>query len=126
MRYAALILFAAGCAEPKKEIGVDVFSNDTLPAVCVVRLSGSLVMGLRSNAFYMRPDKTLVLETPGSLLVQKGVGDATIASFDSLRKIAVEPTGTSPDSSDAAAVVGRVVRVSVDEHMRVKVQLQQR
>jgi hypothetical protein len=125
MRYLALGLFlVAGCAEPKREIGVDVFSNDTTPARFLVTMSGTLVMALRSNNFFMRPDKTLVLETPGSLIVQKGVGDATIASFDSTKKDAVEPIGTRPDSSDLVAVSGRVVRVSVDEKMRVKMKVE--
>ena len=123
-----LLLLIAGCSPPPvKEVGVDVFSNDTVPTRFIVTLSGSLVMALRSNNFYMRPDKSLVLETPGSLIVQKGEGSATIASFDSTRKIAVEPIGTPPDSGDMAAVVGRVVRVTrVGEERRVKIQLERR
>src|SRR5215208_7399723 len=106
------ILFASGCSEAHGEVGVDIFSTDTLPAQFVVTLTGSLVMGLRSNAFYMRPDKSLVLETPGALVVQKGEGTVTIQSFDSTRKIAVEPVNTPPDFSGRAAVTGTVIRAT--------------
>jgi hypothetical protein len=80
-------------------------------------------MALRSNNFYLRPDKSLVLETPGSLIVQKGEGTATLMSFDSVRQIAVAPIGTPPDSADLA-LVGTVLTVTrVGEEKRVKIEI---
>src|SRR5205807_10297154 len=61
----------SACAE-KRELGVDVFSDDTMPARFTVAMTGTLVLGLRSQNFSMRPDKSLVLITPGSLVVQEG------------------------------------------------------
>jgi hypothetical protein len=114
----------SACAE-KRELGVDVFSDDTLPARFTVAMTGTLVLGLRSQNFYMRPDKTLVLITPGSLVIQEGSGSATIASLDSSRRIAVEPIGTSPDSSDIVAVVGHSIRIErVGKESRVKLSLE--
>jgi hypothetical protein len=118
--FCLLLLAGAGCAE-KRELGVDVFSDDTLPARFTVGLTGTLVMALRSQSFYMRPDKSLVLVTPGSLIIQQGNGSATIASLDSSRRIAVEPIGTSPDSSDAVAAVGHTIRLErVGKENRVR------
>src|SRR3954462_9439668 len=87
-------LVVAACSQPNKELGVDVFSSDTMPARFLVTVTGTLAIALRSNNFYMRKDKTLVLETPASLLIQKGEGTATIDALDSTRRMAVQPTGT--------------------------------
>ena len=102
----------AACSEPRAEVGVDVFSSDTIPARFVVDLKGStLVIALRSNNFYMRPDKSLVLETPGSLIIREGSGAALITTFDTTHRVAVQPIGTSPDSADIVGVVGRQIRM---------------
>lgn len=125
LRPVCCLLFLAGsaCAE-RRELGVDVFSDDTMPARFTVAMTGSLVLGLRSQNFYMRPDKTLVLITPGSLVIQEGSGSATIASMDSSRRLAVAPMGTSPDSSDSVAVIGhsiRLERVAKENRVRLAV-----
>jgi len=126
LRPVCCLLFLAGsaCAE-KRELGVDVFSDDTMPARFTVAMTGTLVLGLRSQSFFMRPDKSLVLITPGSLVIQEGSGSATIASVDSSRRIAVEPIGTSPDSSDIVAVVGhsiRLERVARENRVRLAIE----
>ena len=59
-----LFLADSACAE-KRELGVDVFSDDTMPARFTVAMTGTLVLGLRSQNFFVRPDKSLVLITPG-------------------------------------------------------------
>lgn len=120
-----LALATAGCQpEPAREIGVDVFSNDTIPVKFVVTLTGTLSMALRANNFYLRPDKSLVLETPGSLILKTGAGTALIESFDTTTTIAVEPIGTPPDSADAA-IVGRAVKLTrVGEEKRVSLALE--
>ena len=124
MRHRLLCLLAlatTACGSEKRELGVDVFSDDTLPAQFTVTLTGTLVMGLRSQNFYMRPDKTLVLLTPGSLVIQEGEGVATIESLDGSRRIAVDPIGTPPDSTELVAVVGRTIKVErVGSEKRVK------
>lgn len=123
---ASVWLASAACArETPREVGVDVFSNDTIPVKFVVTLTGTLGMALRANNFYLRADKSLVLETPGSLIVQRGEGTALIAAFDGKSRIAVEPIGTPPDSSDALSVVGTVVKVTrVGEEKRVTIALE--
>jgi hypothetical protein len=120
-RLLCLLLATTACSTDRREVGVDVFSDDTLPTRFTVTLSGTLVMGLRSQSFYMRKDKSLVLITPGSLVIQEGQGIATIESLDGSRRIAVDPIGTSPDSTDLVAVVGRVIKVErVGKEKRVK------
>src|SRR6185436_14622580 len=107
---ALVIVLAMSCSEPRSEVGVDVFSSDTIPAQFVVDLKGStLEIALRSNNFYMRHDKSLVLETPGSLIIQKGSGTATITTLDTMHRVAVQPIGTPPDSGDVLGVVGRTI-----------------
>src|SRR2546423_14764856 len=112
MRWQLLVLMAAAaCAGEKREVGVDVFADDTLPAMFTVELTGKLEVGLRSENFYLRPDKTLVLQTPASLVIQKGSGTMLIKSLAANRRIAVAPIGTPPDSSEALAAVGTVVKL---------------
>ena len=118
---------ATACSEPRGEVGVDVFSSDTIPARFMVKLTGTLVIALRSNNFYMQPDKSLVLETPGSLIVKEGVGTATITTLDTLHRVAVQPIGTSPDSADVAGVVGRgILMTRAKDERRVTLQLLKR
>src|SRR5437868_12644079 len=104
-----IVLSACGSGD-QRELGVNIFSTDTIPSRFVVSLTGSLVMGLRSSRVYMQHDKSLILETPGALVVQKGDGVATITAVDTLRPIAVSRIGAPLDSADAA-VVGKVVHV---------------
>jgi hypothetical protein len=116
-----LVLATTACATEKRELGVDIFSDDTLPTRFTVTLSGTLVMGLRSQNFYMRKDKSLVLITPGSLVVQEGEGTAMIEALDKSRRVAVDPIGTPPDSTDLVAVVGRAIKVErVGKEKRVR------
>jgi len=120
---AATVL--AACSEPRGEVGVDVFSSDTIPARFVVDLKGStLVIALRSNNFYMRPDKSLVLETPGSLVIREGSGSAMISTLDTMHRVAVQPIGTSPDSADILGTVGRRIRMTrAGDERRVTLEL---
>lgn len=125
--FAAAIV-ATACSEPRAEVGVDVFSSDTIPAQFVVDLKGStLEIALRSNNFYMQRDKSLVLETPGSLIIRHGSGTAMITTLDTTHSIAVQPIGTSPDSADVVGVVGRRIQMTrVGEERRVKLVLVRR
>ena len=106
------MLASIACSAPRQEVGVDVFSNDTLPARFIVNVTGTLAIALRSNNFYMRRDKSLVLETPASLIIQKGEGTATIIPLDTTRPVAVQPIGTPLDSVDVVGLIGRSVRMT--------------
>jgi|SRR4051812_8777335 hypothetical protein len=122
--FCAAVALVAACSEPRQELGVDVFSSDTIPAQFVVTLTGSLAIALRSNNFYMRSDRSLVLETPGSLLVREGAGTATITTLDTTHRVAVQPIGTPPDSADVAGVVGRTIQMTrTGEELRVTLKL---
>jgi hypothetical protein len=124
-RLLALMLLSACVPEaPRREFGVDVFSNDTTPAKFIVSLGGNLSLAVRSNSLYMQRDKSLVIETPASLIVHSGAGTGTITSYDSTRRIVVTPMNASPDSTDAG-VVGRVIRVvRVGDEERVTLALE--
>jgi len=124
-RFLALAMLAACTPErPPPEFGVDVFSNDTTPVKFVVALDGNLSLAIRSNSLYMQRDRSLVIETPASLIVQSGVGTGRIAAYDSTQRIVVAPMGANPDSSDAS-VIGRVVRVrraGAETHVTIAVE----
>jgi hypothetical protein len=104
-----------------------VFADDTLPVIFTVELTGSLVMGARSDNPQMRPDKSLVLTTPAQLVVQKGEGSATITALKG-GAVLVQPLGAKPDSGDMASVTssapGTVVklwRIGLQRSMMVRV-----
>jgi hypothetical protein len=108
-----LILAVAGCAAPEplpRDYGVEVFAEDTVTARLMVTTSGTLQVQLRGDNFKVRPDRSFEITTPAWLVVQRGVGTATITSLDGHRLAAV-PIGTPTDSTDAKTVLG--VRVYV-------------
>lgn len=107
---ALLGAVALACAERPPEFGVSVFAADTLPVVFTVSLSGPLVMGLRSQSFQMRPDKSLMMSTPAELIIQSGDGTALITSLSGGRLV-VQPLGVNPDSADTSSAVGLSVKL---------------
>jgi hypothetical protein len=122
---ALTAVLTGACFPDRREVGVDVFSNDTLPARFTMEVTGNLQMNLRMSRAIPRPDHTLIFETPGSMVVQNGAGTATITSIDSLRRIAVQPIGTPIDSTETMGVVGRVVKIErKGEEKRVKISVQ--
>lgn len=98
------------CA-PEPEIGVEVFSSDTIPARFTVTVAGTLQMGLRADNFEMLPDKSLMMTTPAALVVQKGEGSADIILLKG-SALSAQPIGTSPDSADALGVTGTKLRMT--------------
>lgn len=106
------IALACACSRNEEEFGVDVFAVDTLPARIYMNLTGTLQMGLRADSFYTTPDKSLILGTPASLIIQKGAGTATILSIDTTKRIAVQPLGVPPDSAEKVGAVGTVVKLT--------------
>jgi hypothetical protein len=107
-------VLTAACDPRPPEFGVSVFADDTLPVVFTVELTGSLLMGARSDNPQMRPDKSLLLTTPAQLVVQKGEGSATITALKGGTML-VQPLGAKPDSaatsSDTASASGTVVKL---------------
>lgn len=98
----------AACNERPPEYGVSVFSTDTLPVVFTLSLTGSLALGMRSEGFKMRPDKSLVLTTPAELIWSRGDGTARIETVRGGR-IVVQPLGVTDSAADTTAAVGYVV-----------------
>ena len=126
MRRSVLLVLLAACVPepPRQEFGVDVFSNDTIPAKFIVSLGGNLSLAIRSNVLYMQRDSSLVIETPASLIVKAGSGTGTITAYDTTRRIAVTPMNGSPDSTDAA-VVGTVVKLTrIGDETRLRLTLE--
>jgi len=121
-----LILMAlTACAERPAEIGVDVFSADTLPARVSVVVAGTLEIGLRAERMHAGPGRTIVLETPVTLVIQRGEGFATVTSFDSTQRIVVQPAGTPPDSADVVGATGVAVTFSrVGDEPRVSLKVE--
>lgn len=108
---AATAAAALAACEPRPpEFGVSVFADDTVTVAFTVSLSGSLVMGLRSDVYQMRPDKSLLMTTPAELIIQRGAGTAVIKSLRGGRLV-VQPLGAGPDSTATASAEGLVVRV---------------
>lgn len=122
---ALAIALACACSKNEEEFGVDVFSVDTIPARLYMHLTGTLQMGLRADSFYTTADKSLILGTPASLIIQKGAGTATIMSLDTTQRIAAQPLGVSPDSAEKVGAVGTVVRLTrVGGERRVTLEVQ--
>jgi len=120
-------VLTAACDPRPPEFGVSVFADDTLPVVFSVDLTGSLVMGVRSDNLQMRPDKSLLLTTPAQLVVQKGEGSATITALKG-GAILVQRLVAKPDSGDMAfdtsSAPGTVVklwRIGVQRSVTVRV-----
>ena len=123
---ACSAVFTVACFERPQEFGVSVFSADTMPVTFTLYVQGSLVMGLRSQGFKMRPDKSLIMITPAQLIVQKGEGSASIQSVSGGR-IVVQPLGVSPDSADTSSAEGLSIGlVRTGEHRSVKLTVEKK
>ena len=88
----------------------DLFSEDTVPVPVTVRVTGAMQVSLNGAGFYMYKSQPVVI-TPASLVV-RGTGSAIIAMVDSSKPIAMVPTGTPLDSTEKAAIVARMLKVS--------------
>lgn len=110
---AVLSAVLCACADMSAtESGVDVFSADTTAVRISVAASGSLAIGLRADRMYATPGRTLVLETPASLLFQRGEGTAFISTLDTAQRIVVLPLGAPLDSAEDAGVTGTAIAVA--------------
>ena len=118
------MLLAACSKKRSADIGVDVFSVDTMPRRIYVHATGTLEIGLRADQIYSSA-KSLTLGTPATLIIHKGAGTARILSVDSTQRIAVQPLGVPPDSAEKVGVTGRVVRLTrVGEERQLKLEVE--
>lgn len=112
MRPIAMLVLLCGCADvPATDPGVDVFSADTAAVRISVVASGSLAIGLRADRMYTTPERSIVLETPASLLFQRGEGTAFVSSLDTTQRIVVQPLGVPLDSAEQLGVTGTAIAV---------------
>lgn len=109
-----MLLFTATCAAPgaqnTRPYGVEIFAEDTVTARISVSVTGDIQLTLRGDDFQVLPGRRFLVSTPASLVINRGVGTATITSVDSVSRLAVVPLGTPDDSIDAATVSGTVVK----------------
>lgn len=103
----ALCIVVCACSDvPEPEIGLDVFAADTATATFTIVITGPLEVGLRADRMYTRRDRNVVLETPATLVFQRGEGTATVSSGDTAQRIVVQPTGMPLDSAERMGVAG--------------------
>ena len=108
---AALLISACGRVPVNApRYSADIFAEDTIPVSVTVKITGPMQVSLNGAGFYQYKGQPVVI-TPASLVV-RGTGTAIIASVDSSKLLALVPTGTPLDSTDKAAIVARMLKVS--------------
>jgi hypothetical protein len=110
---AAAALLAACTPAPPAEIGVRVAdaANDTGTVQFTVTVADTaLSLGMRPAAMGMRADKTLVLSTPATIVVNRGAGSALIAVVTPGATLRV--TSLAPADSLSGTAVSTAVRIS--------------
>jgi hypothetical protein len=123
----AIVLGVCACSElPEPEVGVDVFAADTATATFTVVIAGPLEVGLRADRMYTARDRNIVLETPATLVFQRGEGTATVSSGDTTQRLVVQPTGIPLDSAERMGVTGtRVSATRVAGRRQVALKVEQ-
>jgi hypothetical protein len=104
----------AACATPSRpdKLGVEVFADDTVPVRFGLTMSGGIELRVNAERAFQQADQSLVFETPATLTVFRGSGEALVTVLDERQRIAVQPLGIPQDSAEQAAVVGRAVKVT--------------
>lgn len=116
MRYVPIVALLAACGQSGSNApryAAEIFSEDTIPVPVTVRVTGSMQVSLNGAGFYQYQGQPVVL-TPATLLV-RGTGSAVIAGTDSTKPIAIVPAGTPLDSTERAATVARMFKLSRPE-----------
>lgn len=109
----AVVIALCACAKsPPPEEGVNVFSADTSTVHIMVSVTGTLQVGLRSDAMMTTRDRQLVLETPATLVFRKGDGEVTVRSVDTTQRIVLESIDTPLDTTSSEGVTGVIVRAT--------------
>jgi hypothetical protein len=119
MRFVFAALLLAACRPAMTNAprySADLFSEDTVPVPVTVRVTGPMQVSLNGAGFYTYRGQPVVI-TPASLVV-RGTGTAIIAMVDSSKPIALVPTGTPLDSTDKAAIVARMLKLTRAEGSR--------
>lgn len=81
-----------------------------MPVPVTVRVTGPMQVSLNGAGFYQYRGQPVVI-TPASLMI-RGTGTAIIAAVDSSTPIALVPSGTPLDSTDTAAIVARMLKLT--------------
>ena len=113
MRYVPAAILLAACAQTASNAprySAEIFSEDTIPVPVMVSVTGEMQVSLNGAGFYTYKGNPVVL-TPATLVI-RGTGSATIGSTDRSRTIAIVPAGTPLDSTDRAATVARMFKLS--------------
>ena len=116
-----MVLLAACTTPPPAELGVrvaDAASDSGTVQFTVTVVDTSLSLGMRPASMAMRPDKSLVLTTPASIVVNRGAGSAVITAVTEGARIRVSPL--DPADSATGMAVGRAVRITrrgTDRHI---------
>jgi hypothetical protein len=108
----AAVLAACSTPSGQDQLGVEVFSDDTVAVQFTVTINDALEMNVDAERSFVRPDKSIVFQTPAKLRVTKGTGASLISALDGAQRIAVQPMGVSADSAEHETVVGSVVKIS--------------
>lgn len=115
VRFSVLLaLLIAGCSTSSRPepLGVEVFADDTIPVRFGVTMSGGIELRVNAERAFQQADRSLVFETPATLTVVRGSGEAILTVLDDHRRIAVQPLGVPQDSAGHAAVEGRTVQIT--------------
>jgi hypothetical protein len=109
-----LAVLGAACSMPsgEEQLGVEVFSEDTIPVRFSITMSGGIELRVDAERAFRQGESALVFETPAKLLVARGSGQSTIAALDEKRRLIVQPIGVPADSAERAAVVGSAVQLT--------------
>jgi hypothetical protein len=104
----------AACSGPSRQeaLGVEVFSEDTLPVRFSITMSGGLELRVEAERAFRQGESSLVFETPAKLFVARGSGESTVSSLDENRRLIVQPSGVSADSAEGAAVAGSAIQIT--------------
>jgi hypothetical protein len=113
-RRLLLAILVAGCSLPSRQeqLGVEVFSVDTIPVHFSLTMSGGIELRVDAERAFRQGESSLVFETPARLYVARGSGQSTIAALERDRRLVVQPIGVSADSAERAAVVGSAVQIT--------------
>ena len=113
MRFVFAALLLSACSQGvtnAPRYAADIFAEDTTPVSVTVRVTGPMQVSLNGAGFYSYKGQPVVI-TPASLVV-RGIGTAIIAAVDSNKPIALVPSGTPLDSTDTAAIVARMLKLT--------------
>ena len=105
-------MLVACSAQRPEQLTVDVFAEDTVPVRFTLTITGGLQMRVNAEKAFVRPDKSLVFETPTTLYVDRGDGASLLRALDSTQRLVVQPGGLPGDSAERAAVVAPVVSIT--------------